>query len=73
MRKRSGTRHAISLDRRNRLADMAETKPTASAAKAFIRKAYECCNVAEYMAGKYDIKGEIGIGEEGIRADKELP
>ena len=51
MRKRSGTRHAISLDRRNRLADM----------------------VLGYMAKKYDIKGEIGIGEKDIGADKELP
>ncbi len=73
MRKRSRTRHDISLDRRNRLADMAETKPTASAAKAFIRKAYECCSVAEYVAKKYDIKGEIGIGEEGIGANKDIP
>lgn len=73
MRKQRRNRYVISLDRKNRLADMAETKPTARAAKAFIRKAYECCNVAEYMARKCDIKGEIGIGEKGIRADKELP
>lgn len=73
MRKQHRTRHTISLDRKRRLADLAETKPTASAAKAFIRKAYVCCDVAEYMARKYDIKGEIGIGEEGIGADKGLP
>ena len=73
MRKQRRNRYVISLDRKNRLTDMAETKPTARAAKAFIRKAYECCDVVEYMARKYDIKGEIGIGEKDIGADKELP
>ncbi len=53
--------------------DMAEEKPAAGAAKDLIRNMYMHGGVAEYMAGKYDIKGEIGIGEEGIRADKELP
>lgn len=73
MRRRQRDRHSISLDRKSHLADLAETKPTAKAARAFVRKAYECCDVAEYMSRKYDIKGEIGIGEKGIRADKELP
>ena len=40
------------------------------AVKAFGRKAYECCDVAEYMAKKYDIKGESGIGEKSIGADQ---
>lgn len=53
--------------------DAAETKPAASAAKALIRDMYMHGSVAEYMAGKYDIKGEIGIGEESIRADKDIP
>ena len=69
MNKHGRERNIASLDRRNRLAEMAETKPTAKAAKAFARKAYECCDVAGYMAKKYDIKGEIGIGEKSIRAD----
>ncbi len=73
MRRQRRDRHTVSLDRKSRLADLAESKPTASAARAFVRKAYECCDVAEYMARKYDIKGEIGIGEEGIGADKGLP
>lgn len=58
---------------KKRQEDMAGAKPVAAAAKALIRSMYMHGGVAEYMAGKYDIKGEIGIGEEGIRADKELP
>ena len=73
MNKRGRERNIVNMDRKCRLTEMAETKPVASAARAFVRKAYECCNVAEYMAKKYDIKGEIGIGEETVRADKELP
>lgn len=63
----------LSQDRKRRLADLAETKPDAKATKAFIRKAYECCDVLGYMAKKYDIKGEIGIGEENIREDQGIP
>jgi hypothetical protein len=44
---------------------MAGTKPDAKAVKAFVRKAYERCDVIGYMAkNEYDIKGEIGIGQE---------
>lgn len=53
--------------------EMAETKPPDKAIAAFNRKAYECGDVAGYMAKKYDIKGEIGIEKEAVRADKELP
>ena len=60
-------------DKAKSLADAAETKPAASAAKALIRDMYMHGSVAEYIAGKYDIKGEIGIGEESIRADKDIP
>lgn len=63
----------VSLDRKSRLADLAEAKPDARAAKVFVRKTYECCDVLGYMARKYNIKGEIVIGEEGIGADKGLP
>lgn len=73
MRRQHKNRHTISLNHKSRLAGMAETKPDAKAARAFIRKAYESCDVTEYMARKYDIRGEIGIGEESIGADKELP
>lgn len=66
MREQRRNRHAISLTHKVRLANMAETKPTASAAKAFVRKAYECCDVTGYMARKYGIKGEIGIGQENF-------
>jgi hypothetical protein len=52
---------------------MAEAKPDARAAKVFVRKTYECCDVLGYMAKKCDVKGEIGIGEKDIGADKELP
>lgn len=55
------------------LADPAEEKPAASAARALIRDMYMRGSVAEYVAKKYDIKGEIGIGEEGIGADKDIP
>lgn len=65
MRGRQKDRRTIGLERKARLADMAGTRPTASAARAFVRKAYECCDVAGYMARKYDIKGEIGIGQDG--------
>ncbi len=63
----------VDLDRKRRLAEMAETKPTAKAAKAFIRKAYVCDDATEYTAQKYGIKGEIGNGEDSIRADKSIP
>lgn len=66
MNRRGRERNIVSLDRRNRLAEMAEAKPDARAAKSFVRKTYECCDVAGYMAKKYDIKGEIGIGEKSI-------
>ncbi len=58
---------------RKRQEDMAGAKPVAAAAKALIRSMYVHGDVAEYVAGKYDIKGEIGIGQEGIGADKALP
>ena len=70
MRKQRKDRHTLSLEHRHRLAEMAGTTPDAKAVKAFGRKAYECCDVAEYMAKKYDIKGEIGIGEKSIGADQ---
>ena len=73
MRKQHKDRHTLSLEHRNRLAEMAATKPDAKAAKAFIRKAYECCDVLGYMTKKYDIKGEIGIGQESIGSDKGIP
>ncbi len=50
-----------------------EEKTSASAAKALIRNMYMRGDVVEYMARKYDIKGEIGIGEKDIRAGKRLP
>ena len=73
MNKRGRERNIVNMDRKCRLTEMAETKPAVGAARAFVRKAYECCSVAEYTAKKYDIKGEIGIGQETVRADKELP
>lgn len=73
MRKQRKDRHTLSLEHRHRLAEMAATKPDAKAEKAFIRKAYECCDVLGYMANKYDIKGEIGIGQESIGSDKGIP
>lgn len=63
MNRRGRERNIVSLDRRSRLAKMAEMEPDAKAAKAFVRKAYECCDAAGYMAKKYDIKGEIVVGE----------
>ena len=50
MNRRGRERNKVSRDRRHRLAEMAATKPDAKAAKAFIRKAYECCDVLGYMA-----------------------
>ena len=47
---------------KKRQGDTAEAKPVAAAAKALIRSMYMHGDVAEYVAGKYDIKGEIGIG-----------
>lgn len=73
MNRRERERNKVSQVRRHRLAEMAATKPDAKAAKAFIRKAYECCDVLGYMAKKYDIKGEIGIGQESIGSDKGIP
>ena len=65
MRKQRKDRHTLSLEHRHRLAEMAGTKPDAKAVKAFVRKAYERCDVIGYMAkNEYDIKGEIGIGQE---------
>ena len=73
MRNQHKDRHTLSLEHRHRLAEMAEAKPDARAAKVFVRKTYECCDVLGYMAKKCDVKGEIGIGEKDIGADKELP
>lgn len=73
MNKRGMERNIISLDQKRSLAEMAKTRPTDKATAAFVRRAFECCNVAEYMAKKYDIKEEIGIEEKDIGADKELP
>ena len=73
MNRRGSERNKVSRDRRHRLAEMAATKPDAKAEKAFIRKAYECCDVLGYMANKCDIKGEIGIGQESIGSDKGIP
>lgn len=70
MGKQRRNRHSISLDRKRHLADLAESKPAPGAVKAFSRKAYECCDVLGYMVKKYDIKGEIGIGQESIGSDK---
>ena len=70
MGKQRRNRHSISLDRKRHLADLAESKPAPGAVKAFSRKAYECCDVLGYMVKKYDIKGEIGIGEKDIGADQ---
>jgi len=60
------------LDKK-RQEDMAGAKPVAAAAKALIRSMYVHGDVAEYVAGKYDIKGEIGIGQESIGSDKGIP
>ncbi len=73
MNRRGREQNKVSQVRRHRLAEMAATKPDAKAAKVFIRKAYECCDVLGYMAKKYDIKGEIGIGQESIGSDKGIP
>lgn len=73
MGKQRRNRHSISLDRKRHLADLAESKPAPGAVKAFSRKAYECCDVLGYMVKKYDIKGEIGIGQESIGSDKGIP
>lgn len=73
MNRRGRERNKVSQDRRHHLVEMSATKPDAKAAKAFIRKAYECCDVLGYMAKKYDIKGEIGIGQESIGSDKGIP
>ena len=50
MNRRGREQNKVSQVRRHRLAEMAATKPDAKAAKAFIRKAYECCDVLGYMA-----------------------
>lgn len=73
MNKRGRNRNIVNMDRKCHMMEMAETKPPDKATAAFNRKAYECCDVAGYMAKKYDIKGEIGIEKEAVRADKELP
>ena len=61
------------LNRKRCMIGQVEEKTTASAAKALIRNMYMRGDVVEYMARKYDIKGEIGIGEKDIRAGKRLP
>ena len=45
------------MDKKKRQEDMAGAKPVAAAAKALIRSMYVHGDVAEYVAGKYDIKG----------------
>lgn len=62
MRKQQRDRKAISQDRKSGHEMMAENKPSASAARAFVRKAYECCDVAGYMARKYNVKERMDAG-----------
>ncbi len=50
-----------------------EAEASSEAARAFIRKNYECYDVLGYMAKKYDIKGAVSIGEEDIGADRKFP
>lgn len=66
MRKRRRDQDTLCRNQKSRLAEQADKRPSASAAKELIRKTYACSDVLGYVAEKYDIKGEIGIGEEGI-------
>lgn len=58
MRKHRRTRKESALDKRDRLARLAEHNPAAAAARQFVHKAYQNYSVDEYMRsrGKKEIE-----------------
>lgn len=58
MRKHRRTRKESELDKRDRLARLAECNPAAAAARQFVHKAYQSYSVDEYMRsrGKKEIE-----------------
>lgn len=58
MRKHRRTRKETELDKRDKLARLAEYNPAASAARQFVHKAYQSYSVDEYMKsrGKKEIE-----------------
>lgn len=60
MRKHRRTRKERELDKRDRLARLAEYNPAAAAARQFVHKAYQSYSVDEYMRSRR--KDEIENG-----------
>lgn len=52
MRKHRRTRKESELDKRDRLARLAEYNPAASAARQFVHRAYQSYSVDEYMRSR---------------------
>lgn len=44
--------------------DSLEKSKSEKAMERFKKPAYECCNVTEYLARKYDVKGVMQSGQE---------
>ena len=62
MRKQRRDRKQQKNDSELHYGSMAESKPDEKAVERFKKPAYEVTDVIGYMAKKYDIKGEMQIG-----------
>lgn len=64
MRKQRRDRKQQKNDSELHYGGMAESKPDEKAMERFKKPAYEVTDVIGYMAKKYDIKGEMQVGQE---------
>lgn len=62
MRKQRRDRKQQKNDSELHYGGMAESKPDDKAVERFKKQAYEVTDVIGYMARKYDIKGEMQVG-----------
>lgn len=63
MRKQRRDRKQQKNDSEMHYSGMAESKPDKKAIERFKKPAYEVTDVIGYMAKKYDIKGEMRVGQ----------
>lgn len=62
MRKQRRDRKQQHLDSKSHYEMMAEKETDEKAKQEFRQKPYQCCNVTEYLARKYDVKGVMQVG-----------
>ena len=64
MKKRKRDRHTLESDRKSRRKMMEESKPSASAARRFVHKAYQSYTVEDYL-------NKLGVDVKGVAKDSE--